>query len=94
MNRGERRQDIIASGDLEIDVQASAREVEVRVAPHRIAIEQWGAPGSEQMREGDREGLPETVRSGGRYRDVLVRFRLATRLLPRPAPEDQSRRTC
>ncbi len=93
MNRGERRQDISALGDLEIDAQVSAREVEVRVAPRRVAIEQWGAPGLDGVQESDREGLPETLRSGDRCRDVLVRFRLAARLLPRPGNEDPSRRT-
>jgi hypothetical protein len=83
---GERREDLIASGDLVIDAQVRARELRVRVAPRRVAIEQWAAPGCDGVKESEREGLPQTLRRGDRYRGVLVRFRLVTRVLPRPRP--------
>ncbi|MBR8742364.1 hypothetical protein [Nocardiopsis sp. MG754419] len=79
--------------DVGIDASLSARELIFREVPE-VRTRTWGEPDHESVSHSERRGLPRPVRSGTRYTDVHLDYRLAGRLRLReqpsgPPPEEE-----
>jgi hypothetical protein len=77
----------------DIEFAASLEADELRFdQPPETGVRFFGTPGHESASGSDRTNLPEKVEPGARYRDVLVHYRLASRLLaPTGRPDNLGR---
>jgi hypothetical protein len=74
--------------DLDFTARVKADELRFTSKPE-VDVSFFGEPAHESHAGSTRRNLPEEVEPGVTYRDVVVDYRLASRVIPDPAEDEE-----